>query len=159
MTLHPSAQKVESSAGKLGLDIKIVEFAETTRTAQEAAAAIGCEVAQIVKSLIFIVAGQPVVTLISGTNRLDEKKLAGLCETGRKQVRRADADTVKAATGFSIGGVPPFGYETELKVFIDRDLSQYDVVWAAAGTPYAVFAVSPSKLIETSGGQPADLKV
>ena len=159
MALHPSAQKVESSARQLGLEIEIVEFAETTRTAQEAATAIGCEVAQIVKSLIFIVAGHPVVTLLSGTNRLDERKLAGLCETSRKKVRRADADAVKTATGFSIGGVPPFGYKTELKVFVDRDLSHYDVVWAAAGTPFAVFAVSPSKLIEASGGQPADLKV
>jgi len=158
MALHPSAQKVESFARQLDLDIEIVEFAETTRTAQEAAAAIGCDVGQIVKSLIFVVAGRPVVILLSGTNRLDEKKLAGLCETNRKQVRRADAELVKAATGFSIGGVPPFGYKTELKVFVDRDLSQYDVVWAAAGTPFAVFAVSPSKLIEASGGEPADVK-
>jgi hypothetical protein len=105
--MHPSAQKVAHAARALGLSVEIVEFEETTRTAQDAAHTIDCQVAQIVKSLLFIVDGQPVMALVSGVNRLDERKLAALRGVGRKQVERADADIAKAATGFSIGGVPP----------------------------------------------------
>src|SRR5512143_1513449 len=136
--MHPSAQKVADAARALGLSIGIVEFEETTRTAQDAANAIGCQVAQIVKSLLFVVDGQPVMALVSGVNRLDERKLAALRGVGRKQVERADADAAKAATGFSIGGVPPFGHASRLPVYVDEDLARFDVVWAAAGTPFAV---------------------
>lgn len=156
--MHPSAQKVADAARELGLDVEIMEFAQTTRTAQEAADAIGCEVAQIVKSLLFTVNGQPIMALMSGVNQLDFGKLAILCGVGRNQIKRPDANVVKAATGFSIGGVPPFGHASPLSVYVDEDLLQFDVVWAAAGTPFAVFAIAPDKLIEASGGMMANLR-
>jgi Cys-tRNA(Pro) deacylase len=156
--MHPSAQKVADAARALGLSVEIVEFEETTRTAQDAAHTIGCQVAQIVKSLLFIVDGQPVMALVSGVNRLDERKLAALRGAGRKQVERADADTAKAATGFSIGGVPPFGHTSRLPVYVDEDLTRFDVVWAAAGTPFAVFAITPEELVRASQATVADLK-
>lgn len=156
--MHASAQKVKDNAQLLGLDIEIVEFAQTTRSAQEAADTIGCDVAQIVKSLCFAVNETAVIALVSGVNQLDEKKLAGLCGVGRKKVKRANADFVKAQTGFSIGGVPPFGHAHPLAIYIDEDLLQFDIVWAAAGTPFAVFAISPTKLQSASHGQVMDLK-
>ncbi|MBE2225314.1 MAG: YbaK/EbsC family protein [Anaerolineae bacterium] len=156
--MHPSAQKVADAAQVLGLDIEIVEFEQTTRSAQEAAEAIGCEVAQIVKSLCFEVNGRSVICLVSGINQLDERKLAALAGVGRKQVKRADADTVKATTGFSIGGVPPFGHLTAVTIYIDEDLMQYEVVWAAAGTPFAVFACAPTDLARATQGEIVDIK-
>jgi prolyl-tRNA editing enzyme YbaK/EbsC (Cys-tRNA(Pro) deacylase) len=156
--MHPSAQKVADAAHELGLDVEIVEFAQTTRTAQEAADAIGCEVAQIVKSLLFTVDEQPIMALMSGVNQLDFGKLAALRNTSRNKIKRPDADTVKAATGFSIGGVPPFGHVSALPVYVDEDLLRFDVVWAAAGTPFAVFAIAPDELVEASGGTAVDLK-
>jgi Cys-tRNA(Pro) deacylase len=162
--MHPSAQKVADAAQASGLDVEIVEFEQTTRTAQEAADAIGkhpsgtgCQVAQIVKSLLFVVDGEPVMALVSGANQLDERKLAALRGVGRKKVKRADADTTKAATGFSIGGVPPFGHKSNLPVYIDQDLTRFEVVWAAAGTPFAVFAITPGELARASGGEVVDL--
>ena len=155
--MHPSAQKVAEAAEALGLDVEIVEVEQTTRTAQEAADAIGCQVAQIVKSLLFVVDGEPVMALVSGPNRLDERKLAALRGVGRKKVKRADADTAKVITGFSIGGVPPFGHKSSLPVYIDEDLTRFEVVWAAAGTPFAVFAITPSELASASQGMVADL--
>jgi Cys-tRNA(Pro) deacylase len=157
--MHPSAQKVADAARELGLDVDIVEFEQTTRTAQEAADAIGCQVAQIVKSLLFMVDGQPVMALVSGANRLDERKLAALRGVGRKQVKRPDADTAKEVTGFSIGGVPPFGHKSDLLVYVDLDLTDFDVVWAAAGTPFAVFAIRPDELVRASRGALAELAV
>jgi Cys-tRNA(Pro) deacylase len=162
--MHPSAQKVADAARQLGLSVEILEFEETTRTAQDAADAIGkhpsgigCQVAQIVKSLLFVADGQPVMTLVSGANRLDERKLAALRGVGRKKIKRADADTAKAVTGFSIGGVPPFGHASRLPVYVDEDLARFEVVWAAAGTPFAVFAITPEELVRASGGVVADL--
>jgi Cys-tRNA(Pro) deacylase len=162
--MHPSAKKVADAAQALGLDVEIVEFEQTTRTAQDAADAIGqhpsgigCQVAQIVKSLLFVVDGEPVMALVSGPNRLDERKLAALRGVGRKKVKRADADMAKAATGFSIGGVPPFGHKSSLPVYVDQDLTRFEVVWAAAGTPFAVFAITPEELVRASGGTVADL--
>jgi Cys-tRNA(Pro) deacylase len=162
--MHPSAQKVADAAQASGLDVEIVEFEQTTRTAQEAADAIGkhpsgtgCQVAQIVKSLLFVVDGESVMALVSGANQLDERKLAALRGVGRKKVKRADADTTKAATGFSIGGVPPFGHKSNLPVYIDQDLTRFEVVWAAAGTPFAVFAITPGELARASGGEVVDL--
>jgi len=157
--MHPTAQKVADAAQSLGLNIAIKEFEAGTRTAQDAANAIGCAVAQIVKSLLFVVAGQPTMALVSGGNQLDEKKLAALCNVGRKQVKRADADIARAATGFAIGGVPPFGHITALPVYIDADFLQFEIIWAAAGTPNAVFAITPADLIRVTGGVVADLKV
>jgi prolyl-tRNA editing enzyme YbaK/EbsC (Cys-tRNA(Pro) deacylase) len=157
--MHPSAQRVDDAARALGLYVEIVEFEQTTRTAEEAAAAVGCEVAQIVKSLCFSVNEEPIMALVSGRNRLDERKLAALCGVGRKKVKRAAAEMVKERTGFSIGGVPPFGHLSPLPVFIEEDLTGFEVVWAAAGTPFAVFAVKPAELVRASGGVVADLKV
>src|SRR4030081_2126314 len=119
-------------------DLTIKEFPEGTRTAVDAARAVGCEVGQIVKSLVFVAAGPPVAALVSGANRLDEKRLAGVAG---EPVHKADALTARTATGYSIGGVPPFGHATEVTVFMDRDLLRYGVVWAAAGRPDSVFEI------------------
>jgi prolyl-tRNA editing enzyme YbaK/EbsC (Cys-tRNA(Pro) deacylase) len=136
-------------------EFEVRRFPEGTRTAADAARAIGCKLGQIVKSLVFTAAGQPVVALMSGENRLDPNRLAKLAG---EPVAKADADTTRASTGFAIGGVPPFGHERPLPVYIDRDLLQYPIVWAAAGRPDSVFAIEPSRLLEVSGGQLADLK-
>jgi Cys-tRNA(Pro) deacylase len=157
--MHPSTQKVVDAAQALGLTIEVIEFEQTTRTAADAAAAIGCEVAQIVKSLCFLVNDEPVMALVSGANQLDEWKLAALCGVGRKKVKRADAEMVKAATGFSIGGVPPFGHPSPLPMYIDQDLTRFDVLWAAAGTHFAVFAIEPEVLVRVCGGAVVDLRV
>lgn len=156
--MHPSTRKVAAAAQELGLAIEIKTFDQTTRTAQEAAEAIGCDVAQIVKSLCFTVNDQPIMALVSGANQLDERKLATLCGVGRKKVQRASADAVKAATGFSIGGVPPFGHLTPMTIYVDEDLLQFETVWAAAGTPFAVFAIGPKDLVSACGGTAVDLK-
>lgn len=133
---------------------EVRRFPEGTRTAEDAARAVGCSLGQIVKSLVFSAAGNPVVALVSGSNRLDPDRLAALA--GRP-VAKLDADTARAAIGFSIGGVPPFGHSTNLPVYIDRDLLGHQLVWAAAGRPDSVFAISPARLVELSRGQVADL--
>lgn len=157
--MHPTAQKVADAAEALGLNITIKEFEAGTRTAQDAANAIGCTVAQIVKSLLFVVNGQPTMALVSGNNRLDEKKLAALCGVGRKKVKRANADIARDATGFAIGGVPPFGHKTQLPTYIDEDLLQFKIIWAAAGTPNAVFSIKPQELVQGTQGEVANLKI
>ena len=131
-----------------GLGIAVRQFPQGTRTAPDAARAVGCEVGQIVKSLVFTAGGRPVVALVSGANRLDVRRLGALAG-GR--VAKADADLVRSATGYAIGGVPPFGHATALQVYMDRDLSAHDVVWAAAGRPDAVFPIAPARLAELSG--------
>jgi len=136
----------------LAADIR--RFPEGTRTAEDAARAIGCEVGQIVKSLVFTAGGQPVIALVSGANRLDTAKLEAVA--GRP-VAKADAETARRATGYSIGGVPPFGHATVLPVFMDRDLERYEVVWAAAGRPDAVFPITPARLVELSAARVEDL--
>lgn len=156
--MHPSTQKVAQAAQTLGLTIEIKAFDQTTRTAQDAADTIGCELGQIVKSLCFSVNDAPIMALVSGINQLDERKLAALCGVGRKKVKRANADAAKAATGFSIGGVPPFGHSSPMTIYVDEDLLQYETVWAAAGTPFAVFAIAPDELVRGCGGTAVDLK-
>lgn len=156
--MHPSTQRVIEAARAMGLELAVKEFAEGTRTAQDAADAIGCQVGQIVKSLCFVVDERPTMVLVSGDNQLDEKKLAALCHVGRKKVKRADADEVKAATGYSIGGVSPFGHATQMQLFMDEDLLQYAEIWAAAGTPHAVFPIAPPQLQEKTGATVADVK-
>ena len=136
-------------------DVAVRTFPEGTRTAADAARAIGCDVGQIVKSLVFIAAGHPVVALVSGANRLDESRLASIAG---EPVAKADAATARAATGYAIGGVPPFGHATEVPVFMDRDLLGYDVVWAAAGRPDSVFEIRPERLRDLSNATVADLK-
>lgn len=154
--LHPNVAKVVEAARELGLDIEPRRFPDGTKTAADAAAAIGVDVGQIVKSLIFAVDGEVVLAYVSGVNQLDEAKLAEAA--GGLKCSRVDADVVRSATGYPIGGVPPFGHATELRVFIDPDLLQHDEVWAAAGTWHDVFGIEPHRLVEASAGQVTDLK-
>ena len=137
------------------LGVTVRRFPEGTRTASDAARAVGCELGQIVKSLVFIAGGRPVVALVSGANRLDESRLGAVAGT---PVTKADAAIAREATGYSIGGVPPFGHATEVPVFMDRDLLGYEVVWAAAGRPDSVFEIQPERLRELSNAEVADLK-
>ena len=154
--MHPNVQRVIAAAAERGLTIEPRRFPDGAKTAADAAAAIGVEVGQIVKSLIFAVDGDVVLAYVSGANRLDEAKLAAAA--GGSACTRVDADTVRAATGFPIGGVPPFGHATPLPVFIDPDLLAFEEVWAAAGTWHDVFAVAPTDLVRASGGTVTDLK-
>lgn len=153
--MHPNVDRVVAAAAEAGLRIEVERFPEGTRTAADAAKAVGCDVAQIVKSLVFVADGVPVLALTSGTNRVDPARLGG--ELGAADVRRADGAEARAATGFAIGGVPPFGHEGPLTVVVDRDLMSHDRLWAAAGLPDAVFAVSPGDLVRASGGRVVDL--
>ena len=147
----PSALKVQAT---LGPDFQVLEFDVSTRTSEEAAA-VGCTVAEIAKSLIFRAAdGRPVLAIASGTNRVDEKKVRALL--GQK-IERADADFVRAATGYVIGGVPPVGHATAAIVLIDAGLERFASVWAASGTPNAVFRIAPADLIRLTGGRVADV--
>ena len=154
--MHANVQRVVDAAAALGLEVSPRTFPDGTRTAQEAADAVGVELGQIVKSLIFGVDGELVLAYVSGANQLDETKLAEAA--GGVMCQRVDADVVRSATGFPIGGVPPFGHATPLRIFIDPDLLQYDEVWAAAGTWHDVFGIEPHKLVEASGGAVTDLK-
>ena len=154
--LHPNVVRVVEAARALGLEITTRRFPEGTKTAQDAANAIGVLVGQIVKSLVFSVDGEIVMAYVSGANQLDEKKLAAAA--GGVKCSRVDADAVREATGFPIGGVPPFGHSTTLRIFIDPDLLQYDEVWAAAGTWNDNFAIAPNELVRVSGGVVIDLK-
>lgn len=150
--LSRSAIRVQDAATALGLDITVVEMPESTRTAEEAAAACGCELGQIVKSLIFRGAEsqKPYLLLVSGTNRVNEKKVAG--ELGER-LERPDADFVRDTTGFAIGGVPPFGHAHPLDCYMDGDLTAHDLVWAAAGTPKCLFSVDPNALSKAAGAR------
>lgn len=161
MPLHPSAERVNAYARSCGLDLEIREYPEDgARTAADAAAAVGCEVDQIVKSMIF--AAQPpgggstelVLALTAGSNKVDGQALAALA--GAESCGRADPDEVRAATGYAIGGVPPFGHDTALRTWVDPRLLTFEEVWAAAGTPRHVFAIAPAKLVELTGAVAAD---
>ena len=149
--LHRNVVRVVEAGAAIGLTVEPVRFPEGTKTAVDAAKAIGCDVGQIVKSLIFGVDGEVVLAYVSGANQLDEAKLAAAA--GGLRCSRVDADMVAPTTGFPIGGVPPFGHDTDLRVFVDPDLLQYDVVWAAAGTWHDVFSLTPQQLIDASGGR------
>jgi prolyl-tRNA editing enzyme YbaK/EbsC (Cys-tRNA(Pro) deacylase) len=155
--LSGSALKVQGALRTLGLECRVVELPGSTRTALEAAEAVGCKVGQIVKSLVFTgkVSGKPLLALVSGSNRVDEKKLAGLAG---EAAGKADAEFARVHTGFAIGGVPPVGHSEAIETFIDEDLLQYEQVWAAAGTPHAVFQIRPADLVKASGGRVAALK-
>ena len=153
--MHPNVSRVIGAAVDAGIEIRVETFPEGTRTAADAARAVGCEVAQIVKSLVFLADESPVVALISGANRADPAKLAAALDA--EAVRRADGDEARAATGFPIGGIPPFGHERPLSVLVDRDLLAHEELWAAAGLPDAVFRIGPDDLLRASGGRAADL--
>jgi Cys-tRNA(Pro) deacylase len=150
-------ERVAAAAAAAGLQIEIRRFPEGTRTAEDAARAVGCGVGQIVKSLVFLVDGRPVVALVSGADRLDPRLLADAL--GAAGVERADGDAVRAATGYAIGGVPPFGHASPVPVLMDRALLDHEVVWAAAGRPDAVFSVAPTALLEAAQATLADLRV
>jgi prolyl-tRNA editing enzyme YbaK/EbsC (Cys-tRNA(Pro) deacylase) len=148
----PSALKVQAV---LGPDFQVLEFETSTRTSQEAAAAIGCTVAEIAKALIFKSAeGRAVLVIASGVNRVDEKKVQTLLG---QRISRADADFVRDRTGFAIGGVPPVGHASRPVVLIDRDLQRFAYVWAAGGTPNAVFRIAPADLIRLTQARVADV--
>ena len=154
--VHPNVARVIAAARERGLEITTKRFPEGTKTAQDAASAIGVSVGQIVKSLVFAVDGEVVMAFVSGANQLDERKLA--LAAGGTKCSRVDADVVREATGFPIGGVPPFGHSTQLRVFVDPDLLQYDEVWAAAGTWNDNFGAAPADIIRVAGGVVTDLK-
>ena len=154
--VHPNTVRVIAAAREAGLEITTRRFPEGTKTAADAAAAIGVAVGQIVKSLVFAVDGEIVMAYVSGANQLDEKKLAAAA--GGAKCSRVDADAVRAATGYPIGGVPPLGLATQLRIFIDPDLLQYDKVWAAAGTWNDVFEISPASLHKVTKAVLADLR-
>jgi len=157
MPLSPSAQKVQEALAALGFPHQVIEHEQTTRTSAEAAQVVGCEVGQIAKSLIFKgkQSGRAVLVIASGANRVDEKKLRDLL--GEK-VEKPDADFVRSRTGFVIGGVPPLGHVEPLITFIDEDLMRYDSIWAAAGTPNAVFPLTPDDLLKMTNGKVAVMK-
>ena len=154
--IHPNVLRVMEAARERGLEITTKRFPEGTKTAADAAAAIGVSVGQIVKSLVFGVDSEIVMALVSGSNQLDEKKLAAAA--GGAKCARVDADAVRDATGYPIGGVPPFGHSTQLRVFVDPDLLQYDEVWAAAGTWNNNFGANPNDIVRVAGGVITDLK-
>ncbi len=153
--MKPAVLRVQSALSELGLGGAVVELAVEARTSQQAADAVGVHVGQIAKSLVFTVDSAPVMVIASGVNRVDERKLGRLA--GGK-VRRADAETVKRATGYTIGGVPPFAHETALPIWVDEDLLRHDLIYAAAGVPECVFPLTPDELLRATGGRVADVK-
>ncbi len=157
MTLSPTAQKIQNLLTSQGFEFKVTEFSESTRTAQEAADRAGCSLGQITKSLIFkgVTTHKAILVLTSGANRVDEKligKYAG------EPIRRADADFVRSETGFAIGGVPPLGHVHAMETYLDEDLMQYTTIWAAAGTPNAIFELTPLALQVMTHGKTIRLK-
>lgn len=150
--LSSSTQKVQNTLRALGLNNEVRELPATTKSAAEAATAIGCQVAQIAKSLVFKTrtSGKPILVIASGVNRVNEKKISGFLG---EPIERADADFVHEKTGFAIGGVPPVGHSEKLQTFIDKDLLQYETIWAAGGNPNAVFQLTPAELVKGTGGK------
>jgi prolyl-tRNA editing enzyme YbaK/EbsC (Cys-tRNA(Pro) deacylase) len=150
--LSPSAKRVQEALEYLGLSLEVIELPDSTRTAVEAAQAIGCQVGQIIKSLVFKAkrSQRPILVLASGQNRVNESYIEALIE---EPLGKADADFVRQHTGFAIGGVPPVGHRETLETFIDEDLMQYHELWAAAGTPRAVFRLTPEDLVKMAAGQ------
>ena len=156
-TLSTSAQKIQDQLKSLGYDYTVIEHAESTRTAQQAADRAGCQLGQIVKSLIFKgkESGKPILVLTSGANRVDEKRIS---EYAGEAIGRADADFVRAVTGFAIGGVPPVGHLQQMETYLDEDFLQYPTIWAAAGTPNAIFELKTEDLQNMTGGNVVRVK-
>ena len=155
--LKRSSAKVQAVLNEFGYELNVMEFSDSTRTSQEAANAVGCEVGQIAKSLIFKgkISQKPILIIASGANRVNEKLLK---EYIGEKLEKADADFVLEHTGFAIGGVPPVGHIKPITTFIDEDLMQYDEIWAAAGTPNSVFKLSPKILVEITKGSVINIK-
>ena len=149
--LPESAKRVQAALDRSGLAFRVVEMPASTRTAKEAAAAVGCSVAQIAKSIIFrgAASGRPILVVTSGTNRVNEQTMAALAG---EPLEKASPDFVRESTGYAIGGVPPAGFPAPITTWIDQDLLQFDQIWAAAGTPFAVFGLDPRHLPELTGG-------
>ncbi|MBK3646570.1 YbaK/EbsC family protein [Streptomyces sp. NPDC001260] len=154
--VHPRFADALRELGLDGLHGRVRRFPDATRTAAEAAAAIGCELSQICKSLIFAADGVPVLVLMDGASRVDVERVRH--ELGVEKVTRAKADVVRETTGYAIGGVPPFGHRTRTRVLADRSLLAHEVVWAAAGTPYTVFPMEPKELIAHAGATLVDVR-
>jgi Cys-tRNA(Pro) deacylase len=152
--MKETVQRVMTALAEAGVQTEVREFAASTRTAEAAANALGATVGQIVKSLVFLAGDRPILALVSGVNRADTTKLQALVDA---EITRANADDVRRITGYAIGGVPPFGHLTFLTTYLDRDLLQYEEVWAAAGTPNAVFAITPHDLLRITAAQVADV--
>jgi prolyl-tRNA editing enzyme YbaK/EbsC (Cys-tRNA(Pro) deacylase) len=157
MPLSPTAQRVQDLLTSLGYPCKVIEHAESTRTSQEAADRAGCTLGQITKSMIFkgLTTNKPILVLTSGANRVDETRIG---EYAGEPIGRADADFVRRVTGFAIGGVPPLGHAQALDTYLDEDLMQYSTIWAAAGTPNAIFELTPAQLQAMTGGKVARVK-
>ncbi|KUN22219.1 aminoacyl-tRNA deacylase [Streptomyces corchorusii] len=155
-TAHPRFAAAVEESGLGELLPRVRSFSEATRTAAEAAAAIGCELSQICKSLVFAADGVPVLVLMDGASRVDVERVRQ--ELGAGKVNRADAGLVRETTGYAIGGVPPFGHRTRTRVLADRSLLAHDVVWAAAGTPYTVFPIEPKELVAHAGATLVDVR-
>ncbi len=155
--LSPSAQKIQNLLREQGYPYTVIEYAESTRTAQEAAQRAGCALGQIVKSLIFRgqISGKPILVLTSGANRVNEQRIAAYVG---EPVVRADAEFVRNVTGFAIGGVPPIGHAQPMETYIDEDFLQYPTVWAAAGTPNAIFELKTEDLQRMTGGKIVSIK-
>ncbi|MDX2846561.1 YbaK/EbsC family protein, partial [Streptomyces ipomoeae] len=153
---HPRFTAALTALGLTDLHTRIRRFPDATRTAAEAATAIGCDLSQICKSLIFTADGTPLLVLMDGASRVDVELLRQ--ELGAKKVTRAKADVVRATTGYAIGGVPPFGHATKTRVLADRSLLAHDIVWAAAGTPHTVFPMDPTSLITHAGATVVDVR-
>ena len=156
-TLSVGAQRVQDTLKNLGFSYQVIELAQTTRSASDAAKAIGCEIGQIAKSLVFKTkyTQKPILVIASGSNRVNEKRIADLID---EPVGKADADFVRQKTGFSIGGVPPVGHLEKLITFIDEDLMRYEKIWAAGGSPNAVFKLTPLDLVKMTGGRVISIK-
>ena len=154
MALSSSAQRVQDALAAAGVSTRIVEYDVPARTSAEAAAVLGCAVGQIAKSLIFRAAsGSPVLVIASGAHRVDEAKVAALAG---EPIGKADADFVRAVTGYAIGGIPPLAHAQALRTFVDRNLMQYETVYAAGGTPHAMFPIAPAELVRVAVGAIAD---
>lgn len=151
-----AAERFGEAARAAGLTLEIRRFAQGTKTAADAARAVGCEIGQIVKSLVFVADGRAFLALTSGSNRADPDRLARLLAV--EEVRRASPEEAREATGYAIGGTPPFGHSRRLRVLVDRDLLTYEAVWAAAGTPDSVFPISPPDLLHATEGEVADFR-
>ena len=149
-------RRFEAAAAALGLTLDVRRFRQGTRTADEAAAAVGCELGQIVKSLVFLCDGEPVLALTSGSRRVNTHLLG---EVLGGTITRADADAARRATGYAIGGTPPFGHDRNLRTVVDTALMQYERVWAAAGTPETVFEIHSAELLRCASGIVADFTV
>ena len=154
MAASDATERFAASASELGIEVAVRRYPEGTRTAVDAAAAVGCDVDQIVKSLVLMAGDQPSLVLCSGANRVDLSKVGAECDG---EVRMATADEVRAATGFASGGAPPFGHPAPLPTLVDPHLLTFDEVWAAAGRPDSVFPLTPEALVAGSGARPVDI--